>query len=290
MGIAPGRPSTYARLTSTAAWLGRGDLAADLAARAIELAEQLGLSSTVRWARFFRARLAWMQGDLDWAERECRALATESVETGDGTMTITSHRLLGETLMEADRLDEADEAFAVALEASVRTGDRWSRTELIAHRATIRIRRGELAEAREMLDEALVTLRTSDLAAVAVTENATGLLAAAEGDDREAERALRRAVDAGRETEYWWWARDAIDLAEFLVSRGRLADAAPLVADAGALLRRFGYGLRRARLETLERQLEGQPALAVPGARDRAGARDELGDRREQPPERDRGT
>jgi class 3 adenylate cyclase/tetratricopeptide (TPR) repeat protein len=250
----------YARLVSTAGWLGRGDEAEALAERAIAMADELGLSATRRWARFFRARIAWMRGRMDLAERETRALVDEATRTGDGSMAITARRLLAETLMEVDRLDEADEYLAAAVEASVRTGDRWSRTELQAHRATIRVRRGDLAGARLLLAESEQTLRGGDVAAVCVVEGVRGSLAVAEGDDVEAERAFRNAVAQARGTEYWWWTTDAIDLAHFLASRGRLAEAAPIITEVDATMRRLGYGLRRERIDGLLRQVERLPA------------------------------
>jgi len=49
-------------------------------------------------------------------------------------------------------------------------------------------------------------------------------------------------------------------LAEFLVARGRVGEAAPLVASVDAAMRQFGYGLRRARIDTLLAGLARQPA------------------------------
>jgi ATP/maltotriose-dependent transcriptional regulator MalT len=260
IGDRPRAAATYARLVSTAAWLGRGDVADELADRAIAMARELGLNSTLRWAQFFAARLAWMRGDLELAEREVRAVAANAEEAGDLSSVLTANRLLGEVLMDSGRLDEADQALATALDVSIRTGDRWSRTELIAMRADIRLVRGELAEAHRFVAEAQTTLRSEDIAAVAVVESVVGRLAAAEGDDVEAERTLRHALAVSRETEYWWWALNGLELAEFLVSRGRAAEAAPLAGDVDEKLRACAYGIRRARVEAVLRQLAGQPA------------------------------
>jgi ATP/maltotriose-dependent transcriptional regulator MalT len=252
--------STYARLVSTASWLGRGDLADEFADRAISMAGELGLSSTRRWASFFLARLAWMRGDLVAAERVTRELIEEGQQSSDRSIVLTANRLLGETLIEAGRLDEADVALAAAVAVSVDTGDRWSRTELHALRAQIRILRGEFDEARRLIEESLATLRTDDVAAVSVVDGVRGLLAARDGDDRVAEQALRRSMEVGQDTEYWWWAMPAVDLAEFLVSRGRIEEAASLVARVDGAMRQFGYGLRRARIDALLAAVAGQPA------------------------------
>ena len=252
----------FARLVSTAGWLGRPDEAEALAERAIAMADELGLSSTRRWARFFRARVAWMRGRLDVAERETRDLIEDAARTRDGSMAITARRLLAETLMEQGRMDEADTVLEAAVDASVRTGDRWSRTELLAHRAAIRVWRGELDAARDLLAQSELTLRTADVAAVCVVEGVRGALASAEGDDREAERAFRNAVARSRATEYWWWATDALDLAEFLASRGRHAEAAPIIADVDSTMRALGYGIRRERIEAVLAAVGAAPQAA----------------------------
>jgi ATP/maltotriose-dependent transcriptional regulator MalT len=240
--------------------LGRGDLADQFAERAIAMADELGLSSTRRWAMFFHARLSWMRGDLATAERVTRLLIVDGQQAGDRSIVLTANRLLGETLIEAGRLDEADAALASGLAVSVATGDRWSRTELLALRAGIRVLRGELVEARAMIEASTATLRRSDVAAVSAVDSVRGALAALEGDDEVAERSLRNAMEIGQATEYWWWAVGAIDLAEFLVSRGRVAEAAPLVAGVDTAMRQFGYGLRRARIDALLAAVARQPA------------------------------
>ena len=165
----------------------RGDVADDLYLRASTLAAELGLSSTQRWARFFKARVAYLRGDLDAAERDVRAIAPDGAAAGDGAIVITTNRLLGETLLQAGRLHEADAALATALEGSVRTGDRWSRTELLAGRALIRIQQGDPAAAHSMIAESKATLRRDDIAAVGVIDEVERYLELAERRSGEAE-------------------------------------------------------------------------------------------------------
>jgi tetratricopeptide (TPR) repeat protein len=248
----PGRAAQlYARLVSTAGWLGRSDLAEAFYEHAMALSAELGLASTSRWARFYRARLSWMRGELDEAERACRALAEDGDSAGDGTMSLVARRLLSETLLETDRLGEAGAAVEDALEWSVRTGDRWSRTELLAMRGLVRLRHGDLAAAQALLAESQATFREGDVAAQCVLLDLRGLIARAAGDPASAEQAFREEVRLARATEYWWWTQGALELTELLVAEGRPAEAAPLITEVDETMRRMGYGLRRARIEAV---------------------------------------
>ena len=205
-----------------------------------------------------------MHDRLDAAEATCRALAAEALAAGDGALVVSSHRLLGETMFEAGRFAESDAVTATALEHSIRTGERWSRTELLAFRALVAIEDGRLADAERLLADSAATIREGDVAAFSVLEAAKGQLAAAQARDAEAERAFRAAVAQGRATEYWWWTMPAIELAEFLVSRGRAAEAAPMVAEIDATMKQLGYSIRRARIDALLRAVEGVAAQAGP--------------------------
>jgi hypothetical protein len=131
------------------------------------------------------------------------------------------------------------------------TGDRWSRTELYCFRARLDVAAGDLDGARNAIAAAEATLRHEDVAAVSELHGARGGLAAAEGRDAEAEAEFRAADAGARATEYMWWAMTSLDLAEFLVSQGRLAEAAPLAAEVDEAMRRWGYGLRRGRIDAV---------------------------------------
>jgi predicted ATPase/class 3 adenylate cyclase len=249
-----------ARLIATALWSGRRDLSRTFAAEALPLADELGLSVTRRWARFGLARLSWLEGDLEAAERESRLLAEEARAAGDGGSELSARRLVTESLFDQGRIDEALDSVNAAIDLSVATGDRWSRTELFAYRARILTRLGRLAEAQGDLDASEATLRATDVAAVAELAGARAELAAAEGRDADAEREYRHADVTARATEYVGWAMTSLELAEFLASRGRLAEAAPIAAEVDAAMRRWGYALRRGRLDALLAQVAAQPA------------------------------
>ncbi|MBA3778962.1 MAG: AAA family ATPase [Chloroflexi bacterium] len=248
------------RLAGAAGWLGQTALADAFADQAAEMAGELGLVSTARWVRFTRARLAWTRGRFGEAEQACRELVAEAEEAGDGHLIVSSARLLGETLTEAGRTEEAYGAIRLALDHSVRTGERWNRTELLAQRASCATLRGDLVAAETMLAESDATVRADDLAAIGVYNSTLGQLRAAQGRDEEAEAALRLALHTIRPTEYWWWTTLALDLAEFLVARGRAAEAASLVGEVEAKLAGSDIHLRRAQLERLEAQLAEAPA------------------------------
>ncbi|MDP8905257.1 MAG: AAA family ATPase [Chloroflexota bacterium] len=249
-----------ARLIATAIWVGRTDLAEQLADSAEALTGELGLLSSARLARFLRARLAWVSGDFEAVDRMLVPLLAEAKAAGEAQIVLSCFRLLAEARIEQNRLDEALEYLDAAVERSVAIGERWSRTELLSWKAQIYAWRRELDAAEAHLAEARATLREDDLAAQAEYESAVGHVRAAEGRYAEAEAALRRAVEIDRQTEFWYWQFDALDLAEFLVGQGRHAEAAPLVAEVEAAMAGSDIRLRQSQLERLKAQLAAAPA------------------------------
>ena len=246
-----------ARMVNVVGWLGDFELAEQLAARAKTLIEQLGLSATGRWLRFYQCRIAFLLNRIEHAERELRALLVDIGDAADLNHQVAALRLLGEILFEAERVDEADEAWRSALELSLRTGERWSRSELWAFRADAAIRRGDLGEAERFLGEAKRMLREDDASALRVYNTSLGTLRAAQGSDDEAEAALRAAVEIDRSTEFWVAYIPVLDLAEFLTARGRIDESAPLLRDAAESIRDRDV-LGRQRFERLRAALAGR--------------------------------
>jgi predicted ATPase/class 3 adenylate cyclase len=240
-----------ARLIAPALWHGEAILGEELAAAAIHLCDELGLAGTRRVAQFFQARLAWLRGDLDDAEARCRALIQDAEDAGEGGYRLSSYRLLAETLLDQGRFVDAKAVLDRAIAISISTGDRWSRTELHCFRCYAELPLGDLAGFHADLAVAEATLRHEDVAAVGEVHVAQGRLAAAAGRDADAEAAFRAADAVARSTEYMWWAMTSLELAEYLASRGRLAEAAPIAAEVDAAMRGWGYGLRRARIEAV---------------------------------------
>jgi anti-sigma factor ChrR (cupin superfamily) len=82
------------------------------------------------------------------------------------------------------------------------------------------------------MDRALAMLRDDDVTAVSEVYHHLGMIRAARGRDAEAEASLRRSLEAVRRTDYHWpTSNSTLALAEFLAQRGRVTEAAALVAE-----------------------------------------------------------
>jgi class 3 adenylate cyclase len=262
-----------ARLIQPAAWSGQLDLADRLIEQGGELSARLGLRPTARLVHFFRARVAWMRGDFVGAEQQLRALQAEAEAADDGGLLVGIHRLLCETFMEQERLEEAEAEADAALAQSVRTGDRWSRTELLAMKAYFRGMAGDLDRADKLLEDSLATLRTDDPEALSVYSSLLGLIRARQGRHQEAEEALRASMAIIRDGDAWWWLEPSLDLAEFLLTRGRRDEAARLVAEVEAGLP-AGVRVRQRQIDRLKGQLGRLRPGAAPVAEARRPASD----------------
>ena len=254
------------RLASAAEWQGKPALAESLLEQGEALAVQNGLRSTLLLARFYRLRLHWMRGEFEAVESGARDVVSDAIEEGDGNLALATLRLLGETLMEEGRFADADVPLAKALEASEASGDRWSRTELLAFRARCAAELGDIVAAERLLSAAEEMLRQSDLAGRSVFDTALGTVRRLEGRLEEAEAAFRRAVDLIRSTEYWWWSASAVPLVELLVEVGRREEAAALFIDLEQVFAATGYGLREQERERLHRELLSRPAVSLSSA------------------------
>ena len=259
-GERPIAAGLMARLVSAAIWSGDTLLAEQLADRADEITDELGLLTARRLSRFFRARLHWVKAEYEVAERELRELIADYASASDGRYDIATARLMGENLISMHRLEEAEVQVDFALQRSVETGDRWSRTELLAYKAWLAAKRGALDEADSLLVEAHETLRPSDYAAIGQYNVLLGHVRAMEGRDEEAETAFQRAMEAIDVSDNWSWQMGALDLAELLISRGRVKDALPLIERVSAAVEGTQLNIVRNHLATLQAQLEGQPA------------------------------
>ena len=201
-----------------------------------------------------------MRAEYEQAERDLVPLLAEYQAAGEGPYDIAAARLLGEDLISMNRLSEAEEYIDLALARSLESGDRWSRTELLAIKAWLAARRGRLDEADATLAEALETLRESDYAANGAYYQMLGLVRAMEARDAEAEAAFRRSIRAVDVSDNWAWQMSALDLAEFLLSRGRHEEAAALVERVSKAVEGTDLNIVGNQLGPLKAQLEGQPA------------------------------
>jgi len=88
------------------------------------------------------------------------------------------------------------------------------------------------------MDRALAVLRADDVTAISEVHHHLGMIRAAQGRDAEAEASFRRSLDAVRNTQYHWpTTNSALALAKFLAERGRVSEAAALVAERERWLR-----------------------------------------------------
>jgi ATP/maltotriose-dependent transcriptional regulator MalT len=219
------------------------------------MALELGLLATAREARFYRARLHWVRREFDEAESILHPLQTEAEAAGDGVVWMASTRLLAETMLRRDRPADAEPFLDAAIQRSRSTGERWSRTELLAFKAEVRAKLGDLDGAEALLAESRETLRANDYAAVGVYGYTLGFLRNLQGRYDEAEASYRHALDVILKSDNWFWQLAALDLADFLVKRGRPEEAAPLVDKVAEAVAGTELMLDRPRLERLQAQL-----------------------------------
>jgi len=81
-----------------------------------------------------------------------------------------------------------------------------------------------------------------------------------EGRYEEAEAAFHRSLEAIDVSDNWSWQMSALDLAELLISRGRVSDARPLIERVADAVEGTQLNIVRNHLRVLQAQLEGQPA------------------------------
>src|SRR6185295_855415 len=103
-GERPIAAELMARLIAPAIWSGNTLLAEQLADRADEITEELGLLTARRLSRFFRARLHWVKAEYEVAEGELRELIADYASASDGRYDIATARLMGEDLISMQRL------------------------------------------------------------------------------------------------------------------------------------------------------------------------------------------
>src|SRR5207253_3696390 len=111
-----------------------------------------------------QATLEMLSDDLEQAARHFREAV--AVEEHEGFATIFLQRSLAECLTRAGRLVEADAVLEDALKRSEETGELWNRSELIAKRAVLAARRGDLEAAERYVRQAQATAVPDDASAI----------------------------------------------------------------------------------------------------------------------------
>jgi class 3 adenylate cyclase/tetratricopeptide (TPR) repeat protein len=243
--------SWFSMLALFAAKAGRPENARRYIGRATTLMKQAGVRSATSVVHA-QGTLDMLSDDLEQAARELREGV--AIEEHEGFATIFLQRSLAECLTRAGKLGEADAVLEDALKRSEETGELWNRCELIAKRAVLAARRGDLEAAEGYVRQAQETAVPDDLSAAVECNWALAELRAAQGRDDEAEAAYRRSIAV--EMAYYDVLEEVdLSLARFLVSRGRGDEAAPVLDRMEAWLDAAGYSTGHDEIAELRRRM-----------------------------------
>jgi class 3 adenylate cyclase len=253
--------SWYGILAVFAAKGGRSRNARKFLTRTATFMNLVGFHSAT-WFVMAQATIEMLSGDADASAARLRqAIAAEGDE---GWGTIFLERTLSECLMRAGSLVEADAVLADALKRSEESGELWNRCELLAKRALVAIRSGDLEMGERYVQQSLQTAMPGDASGAIESTWALIELRAAQGRDVEVETAFRQiSVPPGG---YYDIAMDRdLCFARFLVSRGRGNEAVPLLDQITAWLDASGYSTYRDDVAAL-RQKIATPEPASPNS------------------------
>jgi class 3 adenylate cyclase len=225
------------RVIIAARYLGELDLADRYAAEAREIGQRLGLRALLRQLRGGDAAGVWFKGDAAAALAVLDEVRAEAAGDGDANGLVASGRRTADILEGEGRYEEAVVALSAAVAESVRTGERWNRSELLGHLAVDLLRLGRTEEAQASAAEAALMVRgPEDISGVAEAEWVHAHVLAARGDDEAADAAFSAAIasaDRGEFTHLHINLR--LDRAEFLIARKRGPEAAALLAEVERL-------------------------------------------------------
>ena len=147
---------------------------------------------------------------------------------------------------------EARDAFAEATGLFVALGQRGQIPEVAARCARARLRLGDLAGAARDVDLASANLLQPDLESRSITAIAKGELYAARNDIPEADAAFCEAIDLLARSPYViYQARARLAYAEYLIGRGRHADAQTQLLAARQSYSDPAAARRRAQIDSL---------------------------------------
>jgi class 3 adenylate cyclase/tetratricopeptide (TPR) repeat protein len=233
MGNAPQAAKIMVRVAGAARLCGRLDLSAHYVAEAREIGRRFGLRALLRDARSSEATATWFTGDSAAALEILEEVIAEAVGDGDGNRVVGAARRRCEILEGDGRYAEAVAAGSMALAESVRSGERWNRSEIEGHLAVNLLRVGRTAEAEAHIAEALAFVRgAEDVSGAAEADWARAHFLAARGDHDAADAAFRAAIAAVDPLEFVSHkVFFRLERAEFLLARKRTAEAAALLAE-----------------------------------------------------------
>jgi Flp pilus assembly protein TadD len=248
------------RVTGAARLLGRLEFADAYTAKAREIGQRFGLRALLRELRSGEATGVWLSGDAATALAILAEVGEEAAGDGDGQRLVYVGRRTAEIHEKEGRYAEAVEAGTAALGESVRTGERWNRSEIHGHLAVNLLRIGRTAEAESHAAEAAAMLRgPEDIAGVSEAEWLRAHMLAFKGDHDAADAAFRAAtVSAERGQFIPLHTSIRLDHAEFLVARGRVSDAASLLAEVDRLSPPPPWNFQATRRRALAAAVAGQ--------------------------------
>ena len=188
-------------------------------------------------------------------------------EAGDARLEGRATMRRGIALAALARLDEASEAFDLAVGVSERTGDLWNLSISLSNQAHIFSRRGELDRARRRIEEARASAeRFGGVSMIVLRWCESGQIAFQIGEWREARKDLERALGLlGAPEENWTTAYAQACLGELSAIEGQTNEARSLLERAIRFTERSGdlQILRHAQRVAAELDLvEGRAALA----------------------------
>ena len=221
-----------ARLAPAAGESGRFALRDEYWNASQDIVARLGLRQP-SWMRVGACRRIWFDGDADGSIACYLALADAGAEEGYSQLVIAGCRHAANVMFDAGRQSDARPVLERALAESIRTGERWNRTELHAALARVAAVEGDVAAAEKRLADARAALRPSDSTAVAEVALATAVVRHAQGREAEADAAFHEAIGLLAATEFSVNTGDfCLVYAEYLVAVGRHADARHALEEA----------------------------------------------------------
>ncbi len=221
------------RVIGAARYVGRLELADRYTAEVRQTARQLGLRTLLRDLRSGEATGTWLAGDSAAALAILDEVMVDAVGDGDANRLVSVSRRKAEIFEGEGRYEEAVEAGLAAIAESVRTGERWSRSEIHGHLAVNLLRVGRNEEALTHASEAASKLRgPEDISGVAEAEWVRAHVLAARSDDDAADAAFIAALASADQGEFrHLQATLLLDRAEFLITRKRASEAAKLLEE-----------------------------------------------------------
>jgi tetratricopeptide (TPR) repeat protein len=242
IGDAAHEASITARLIGVEMMRGNAAIADRHYANAEALATKHGFRNVALHLAFDRGARPRFLGDHTQTEQKCREFLSFAIETESTQHQISALRFLAYALVDQGRYREGAESLDMALELSEASGERWNRSELLGLRARAALGLGDLESADRYIERAVSSLRTGDITANSEVQDHVGIIRMAQGRAGEAETALRRALQAVADTEYYQLRTTAaLDLAKLLAGSGRTAEAKLLCEEYAGMTARFGW-------------------------------------------------